>query len=939
MTLTEAQTRAKMIDVKLALAGWNVKDKSQVTEELDIDLTSTGIEVDPDNKYSGHQFADYALLVDGKPFAVVEAKKASRDAELGKEQALQYAQNLQKLHGGPLPFIFYTNGHEIFFWDSEFYAPRKVHGFPTKLELEWMAQKRETRKPLSVELIDTDIAGRDYQISAIRRILEDVEKARRKFLLVMATGTGKTRTATALMDILLRAHWAKRVLFLVDRIALRDQALDAFVEFLPSSPVWPQRKGNSIEKKFQRERRIYVNTYPTMLNLIEKGQKPADWISPFFFDAVIADESHRSIYNVYKSVLTYFDALTIGLTATPRDHIDHDTFNLFDCKAGDPTFAYSFEEAIAHVPPFLCDFEVLNVRSKFQLEGIKGKELPPAVQRKLIAEGKDIEDIDFEGTDLERKVSNSGTNALIVREFMEESIKDTSGTLPGKTIIFAISKGHARRLQTLFDSMYPEHKGKLARVLVSQDPRVYGKGGLLDQFKKNPFPRVAISVDMLDTGVDIREVVNLVFAKPVYSYTKFWQMIGRGTRVLEEDPKNSKPYCLEKDKFLIIDCWGNFERFKMKPKGREPSQQVPMPVKLFRSRLAQLEAAMKAGETEIVERVKATLRADIADLPQNNVIVDDSSKELAEVASDQFWKRFDERDIAFLKKTIAPVLRARSGIEIKAFRFENDVVDLSTAILTNNAEMTEAIKKGIIGQTEELPLSVNVVEQESKLIESVLEPEWWDEPTDSKLVSLIDRLAPLMKYRQRRSEAMMTLDLDDLVKTKEYIEFGPENERITTSAYREKVETHILAMVEENAVLQRIKTGEPVGENDIEELAVLLSTRDPYITEELLRKVYEHKAARFIRFIRHILDIEHLGSWSEEVTAAFDDFISKHNTFTHLQIQFLQTLKTFILQNGRVEKKDLIEAPFTQLHPRGIRGVFGRDEIDEILTFTQALSA
>ena len=383
MGLTEAQTRAEMIDVKLALAGWNVKDQSQVTEELDIDLTTTGtVEVDPDNPYSGHQFADYALLLHGKPVAVVEAKKASKDAELGKEQALQYAQNLQQLHGGPLPFIFYSNGHEIHFWDYGYYPPRKVHGFPTKLDLEWMAKRRDSRKPLSVELINTDIAGRYYQISAIRAILEDIEKARRKFLLVMATGTGKTRTATALMDILLRTHWAKRVLFLVDRIPLRDQALEAFKEHLPSEPVWPKRKGNSIEKKFERERRIYVNTYPTMLNLIERGSTAADWISPHFFDVVIADESHRSIYNVYKSVLTYFDSLTIGLTATPKSHIDHDTFKLFECQAELPTFAYAYEDAVEHDPPYLCDFEVLNVRSKFQLEGIKGEALPPAVQRK-----------------------------------------------------------------------------------------------------------------------------------------------------------------------------------------------------------------------------------------------------------------------------------------------------------------------------------------------------------------------------------------------------------------------------------------------------------------------------------------------------------------------------------------------------------------------------
>ncbi len=247
--------------------------------------------------------------------------------------------------------------------------------------------------------------------------------------------------------------------------------------------------------------------------------------------------SHRSIYNTYKSVLDYFNAIKLGLTATPRDHIDHDTFKVFECDAGNPTFAYAYEDAVNHVPPYLCDFEVPKVRSKFQLEGIKGETLPMPVQKQLIIEGLDVEDINFEGTDLERKVSNSGTNALILREFMEESIKDESGVLPGKTIIFAISKAHAYRLQELFDSMYPEHKGKLARVLVSEDRYVHGKGGLLDQFRNQDMPRIAISVDMLDTGIDVREIQNLVFAKPVYSYVKFWQMIGRGTRVLDEPAK------------------------------------------------------------------------------------------------------------------------------------------------------------------------------------------------------------------------------------------------------------------------------------------------------------------------------------------------------------------------------------------------------------------
>lgn len=939
MSETETQTRQRLINSKLKLADWNVLDPTQVIEELDIETDAELLPEGIRTKYSGHRYADYALLIHGKPAAVIEAKRSSKDAELGKEQALKYAQDLQRIHGGEIPFIFYTNGHDIYFWDYGMYPPRKVHGFPTKLDLQWMIQRRETRKPLSVELINTSIAGRDYQISAIRAVLEQVEMKRRKFLLVMATGTGKTRVATALMDVLLRSHWAKRVLFLVDRIPLRDQALEAFREHLPSEPLWPRQAGNTVEKKFHPDRRIYVNTYPTMLNLIQNGTTPSKWISPHFFDVIIADESHRSIYNIYQSVLKYFDTLSIGLTATPKDHINHDTFKLFECDVNDPTFAYTYEEAVNHQPPYLSDFEVLRVRSKFQLEGIKGGVLPQTIQKKLIAEGKDIEDIDFEGSDLERKVTNAGTNALIVREFMEECIKDPTGTLPGKTIFFAISKGHARRLQAIFDRMYPEHAGKLARVLVSDDRFVYGKGGLLDQFKTDSFPRVAISVDMLDTGVDVLEVVNLVFAKPVYSYTKFWQMIGRGTRVLEVDERKRKPWCIDKDKFLIIDCWGNFEYFKIHPKGRDPNPTVPLPVKLFKCRLDQLEAAIAKSRSDIAKRVIRTLRADIDDLPENNVIVSEKSAELDIVHQDGFWDSINAENIGYLRSVIAPILRARTGVDFKAMRFETEVVELSTAVLSESVDTFEAVRESLKEQVSELPLTVNLVKKKENLIHDTLRDAWWSEPTDQKMEDLVTRLAPLMRFRERKTSPMMELNLEDLVVTKEYVEFGPENERITTSAYRERVEAHIQGLVDRNPVLQRLKGGEPVSEYDIHSLADLLASESPYITENLLRRVYDHKTARFIRFIKHILGLEPLGSWQEEITAAFDRFITDHTTFSHLQIQFLQTLRTFILQTGKLEKKDLISAPFTQVHPSGIRGVFQKDEIEEILSFALELVA
>ena len=928
--MDESQTRQELIDQRLRLAGWDVADPSQVTQELGIVREAPG-----PASYSSHEFADYGLLLDSRPIAIVEAKRRSRSAEIGREQSFQYAANLGKERGSDVPFLFYTNGQEIKFWEHDFYPPAKVYGFSTRDDLEWMAERRRMRKPLSVELIDTKIAGRDYQIAAIRAVLEGIEAKRRRFLLVMATGTGKTRTATALIDVLRRAKWIKRTLFLVDRIALRDQALEAFEELIPAEPRWPNRH----EAAFSRNRRLYVATYPTMLNLIQNGTAPETYLSPFFFDLVIADESHRSIYDVYKQVVDYFHAIRLGLTATPTDRIDHDTFRLFDCEAHDPTFAYSFEEAIEHVPPYLCNFEVLKVRSKFQLEGIQGGTLPPAVQRKLFAEGIDPEDIDFEGTDLERKVANAGTNALIVREFMEEAIKDPTGTLPGKSIIFAISIAHARRLEDLFDRLYPEHAGKLARVIVSEDPRAYGKGGLLDQFKTQNMPRVAISVDMLDTGVDILEVVNLVFAKPVYSYTKFWQMIGRGTRVLHADPAKRRPWCTAKDRFLIIDCWGNFEFFQMNPAGKEPVAQVPLPVQLFRARLDELEGAMAAGDAGLAELVSADLRNDLADLPKSNVVVLDAAAVLDEVGNDAFWDALTPREIGFLRSNVSPVLRARSAADSKRMRFEKEAVEASTALLRGEAEKLEAVRESLVGQVAELPLTLGAVAKERALIGEVLGSQWWVDADPERLRILAERLSPLMRYRQPRTDGMMHLDIADLTVIKETIEFGPAHAHLTTRAYRDRVEEAVRGLLAVNPVLQKLHAGEEVSEMEIEELASLLSSRDPFVTEELLRKAYDHRSARFIQFIKHILGLERLETWPDTVTRRFDEFIAEHNTFSAVQIRFLQTLRTFILQNRRIEKQNLVEAPFTRIHPDGIRGIFRPGEIEEILSFSHSLVA
>ncbi|MBK5537363.1 DEAD/DEAH box helicase family protein [Pseudomonas sp. TH05] len=932
MTKSEAQTRTELIDQQLALSGWNVKDPTQVVEEFDI-LTALPVGMtEPSAPYMGHQFSDYVLLgKDGKPLAVIEAKKTSRDAAIGREQAKQYCYNILKQLGGELPFCFYTNGHSIYFWDLENAPPRKVVGFPTRDDLERFAYIRRNRKPLTQEFINTSIAGRDYQIRAIRSVLEGIELKKRDFLLVMATGTGKTRTCIAMVDALMRSGHVEKVLFLVDRIALREQALAAFKEHMPNEPRWP----NVGEKLIAKDRRVYISTYPTMLNII---RDEAQQLSPHFFDFIVIDESHRSIYNTFGEVLEYFKSITLGLTATPTDIIDHNTFQLFHCEDGLPSFAYTFEEAINNLPPYLCNFQVMKIQTKFQMDGISKRTISLEDQKKLILQGKEIEEINFEGSQLEKQVINKGTNTLIVREFMEEAIKDSNGVLPGKTIFFCATKAHARRIEEIFDKLYPQHNGELAKMLVSDDPRVYGKGGLLDQFTNNDMPRIAISVDMLDTGIDVREIVNLVFAKPVYSYTKFWQMVGRGTRLLETS--KPKPWCLEKETFLIIDCWDNFEYFKLNPKGKELKPQLSLPVRLVGLRLDKIEKSNDIGLTDTAEREITKLRSQIAALPPASVVIKEAAASLAILDEENFWVSLTHQKIEFLRTEIKPLFRTVSESDFKAMRFERDLLEYSLGVLNEDKAQAETIKEGIVEQINELPLSISFVKQEEPLIRAAQTGHYWVNVNEDALDELVTKLGPLMKFREQNTVQEQTyLDLADELHKKEWVEFGPQHEAVSTTRYREMVETLITELTENNPVLQRIKNGQGISPLEADQLAELLHEEHPHITEKLLRQVYKNRKARFIQFIRHIVGIEVLQSFPDEVSAAFGQFIRAHTTLSGRQLEFLNLLKNFIIDREKVEKKDLISAPFTVIHPQGIRGVFSPSEITEILQLTEQFAA
>ncbi len=686
-----------------------------------------------------------------------------------------------------------------------------------------------------------------------------------------------------------------------------------------------------------------------MLNIIRSEEKS---LSPHFFDLIVVDESHRSIYNTYQEILDYFNTITLGLTATPTDVIDHNTFQLFECEDGVPTFAYSYDEAVNHFPPFLSNFQVMKIKTKFQDEGINKRTISFEDQQKLMLEGKEIEEINYEGTEIEKKVINRGTNALIVREFMEESIKDANGVLPGKTIFFCISKAHARRVEEIFDSLYPEYKGELAKVLVSEDPRVYGKGGLLDQFVHNDMPRIAISVDMLDTGIDVRELVNLVFAKPVYSYTKFWQMIGRGTRLLE--PEKIKPWCTQKDNFLILDCWDNFEYFKLNPRGKELKGQIPLPVRLFGVRLEKIRTCLSAdreaktqSKSEIVNKEIQKIKKQVEALPKNSVVIMEARNELQRLEDENFWNNLTSDKMEFLEAVVKPLLRTVSDVDFKAMRFEKDIVEVSLAHLAGETEPArpaggkfETLKESIIEEIGELPLSINIVAREQELIRQAQSNHYWATINEDKFEELIQKLSPLMKFR----EAVIPLapakfNFKDIVAEKEFIEFGPQHEALSIAKYRELVEKKINELVSISPILQKLKQGQEITTDEAEQLAEELHNEHPHITIDLLRKVYNHRKAALVQFIKHILGIEQLETFAETVTKAFDDFISKHSYLTSRQLQFLDLLKNFVLEKGDVSKRNLIESPFTMLHPEGIRGIFNQKEIDEILSLTEKVLA
>lgn len=901
-TRDEAQTRTEIIDSQLAHAGWSRSRRTLIEEFL---LKTT--ELESTDNY--HQFADYILLgADSKPIAVVEAKRSSRDELAGKRQAADYADEIKTQFGSD-PFIFLTNGKETQFWDRTRYAPRKISGFYTRDDLERLRHQHQFAKPVGNVTINADIAGRDYQNEAIRRVTEGIDAAKRKFLLVMATGTGKTRTTIALVDTLLRSKRVQRVLFLADRRELVRQAMSEFKSHLPNESL------ARIESGETSGARIQFSTYPSMMQVYSR-------LSVGYYDLIVADESHRSIYQRYKAIFDHFDAIQLGLTATPTDYIDHNTFELFDCGDGAPSYYYSYEQAIADQN--LVNYRVLDAQTNFQLQGIQGDSLPEPLKQMARDQGVDLDELNFDGSDIEKGIINQGTNDAMVKEFMDKSRKDVRG-LPHKSIIFAVSHAHAKRLYEGFNRLYPElQRQGMAEIIDSHMERA---DATLDDFKYRTMPRVAISVDMLDTGVDVPAIQNLVFAKPVFSKVKFWQMIGRGTR-LHIDKATGE---IKKD-FLIIDHWKNFAYFQLKPDGEVEYPSEPLPVRLFRLRLEKwqlLHAKQQDTHTAI-----AALLAMMDALPRHNINVRPHGDDLDTLMWQ--WPEPSQSTLDHLSMTIAPLMRFAPLACLEELQFRIWCERLTVAWLKGDApEQTKVqarIQEAVSSLADNIPEVRRVVEQRVW----VQSAGFWQHLDTVRLGTLQSVFSPLMHYRTSTPSRTVEINLPDSITQRSWIIYGPTGEGAFAESYREQVEALVRRLAGQLPELAKLKQGEHMDDKELDRISTTLNQADLFVTEDTLRKAFEAPVASLADFLRHILcEGAHLPNREQRINAAFEAFIAAHGYLRANQLNFLRAVKAAVLSHGRITHAAFNEPPLSRVGR--VETLFPPQDIDELINLANQL--
>ena len=935
----EAQTRDRFIDLLLRESGWAL-DQPEDTE----------FRVEGMPNAEGVGFVDYVLWgADGKPLGLVEAKATRHDARKGQQQARLYADCLEKAHG-QRPVIFYSNGYEHWIWDDTQYPPRQIGGFYKRDELAWLIQRRSARKQLAQTRIDTKIAGfqRAYQQRAIRAITRSFEdENERKALLVMATGSGKTRTVIALIDLLMRAGWVKRVLFLADRIALVRQATNAFKEHLPDcAPV------NLVTERTS-EGRVFLSTYPTMMNLIDGKQDETRKFGPGHFDLVVIDEAHRSVYQRYRAIFEYFDGFLVGLTATPKEDVDHNTYSLFDLEDGVPTDAYSLEEAVADgylVPPM-----AISVPLKIVRRGLRYDELSEAEKEQwdMLEWGEDDVPDSVEAAEINKRLFNEDTVDRVIAHLMENGVKVEGGDRLGKTIIFAKNQAHAEYIEERFNANYPEFKGAFARTVTYRSD--YAQS-LIDDFSvRDKAPHIAISVDMLDTGIDIPEVVNLVFFKPVRSKTKFWQMIGRGTRLCPDlfGPGQDKEF------FRVFDYCENLEFFGANPELKDAGAGKSLGERLFAARLdlvlALDEKARREGvaagaggfaeqgepyraegeeqegttEEQVREAAVAHLRETVAGMNLDNFIVRQRRRAVEKYQAPEAWQKLDEETRTELVEEIAPMPTAKRQGSEDAKRFDLLMFSLALGMLRASARY-DALRRQVveIASALEEHMGVPAVAAQAQLIAEIQDEHWWEGVTVPLLDLVRLRLRDLVVHIDRRRKAVVYTNFADEIGEAADVTL-PQVGAVDFARFKAKAR-HFLRAHADHIALNKLRHGKPLTKVDLDELEKMLLDSGIGGADDIERA--KAVSAGFGRFLRSLLGLDRAA-----VQAAFGEFLGD-GTASASQIEFVNLVVEQLTEKGFLDPALIYDSPFTDIAPQGPEQVFDDAQVSALFQRIEAFN-
>ena len=916
--IPESVTRKLYIDVLLKEAGWN-----KLTEGRELEYEVKGMPVSTNS--SGIGYVDYVLWGDdGNPLAVVEAKKTMANAKKGKQQAVLYADCLEQMTG-QRPIIFYTNGFETFIWDDLFYTEREISGFYTKDELQLQIDRRTTRKDLRTFKVDKNIAGRAYQLEAIKRVAENLGQThesryvgtKRESLLVMATGSGKTRTAAAIVDMLTKCNWAKRVLFLADRNALVTQAKNAFkehLEHLSSIDLTKEKEDSST--------RLVFSTYPTIINKIDKLRtKDERFYGVGHFDLIIIDEAHRSIYSKYKAIFDYFDAMLIGLTATPKKDIDRNTYSLFGIEDDDPTFAYELNTAVNE--GFLVPPKSISVPLKFPREGIKYAELSEIEKQEYEEEYGDptsgeVPDSIGSGA-LNDWVLNTDTVDKVLEHLMKDGIKVSGGDKLGKTIIFAKNHRHAVFIEERFNKNYPEYSGHFLRVIDNYETKAQD---LLEKFT-DPFeeqdPQIAVSVDMMDTGVDAPRVVNLVFFKMVKSSSKFWQMIGRGTRLCPDLFGPGE----DKKEFMIFDYCQNFEFFDEFPDGAATKNMKPLLQQIFEAKLkvAQLISDLPektADEVHVRDTYLDELHKTIQNLDETRFVVRKELRYVKEFSNKNKWLNLSKSDVQDINSHLSHLQPASRDDDELARRFDMLIL-IYQILLLSGSDSTGKYMSKIFRTAASLQKKDNIpqVSMHIPLIKEVQTDHYWKTINVKKLDSLRSALRDLIKYLDtQKQEPIYTHFEDELdydgIKTRGHVNTSYES----LQSYKGRVESYIRKN-KDHLTIQKLRNNIAVTKDELNAVENMLFTESVAGTKEQFIQQYGEKPLG--AFIRSITGVDQTA-----LNEAFADFLQIGELRAD-QMTFINTIISYLSKNGTIDKAMLFQSPFTDLNDQGIDGVFDDD--------------